>query len=49
MATHAKDAPEQTHPLLWLAGLLVIIGLLVTWFRHWYSSGAAEGRHHGLI
>jgi mono/diheme cytochrome c family protein len=49
MATHARDLPERTHPVLWLVGLIVIITILVSWFRHWYGVGSAEGRDLGAF
>ncbi len=49
MADHAPDLPEKSHPLLWTIGLLVIIGVLIAWFSHWMSLGAARGREHGPI
>ncbi len=49
MDAHLQDPPERSHPLLWTAGLLVIIAILVGWFVSWFDSGAARGRHEGMI
>ncbi|MBA3684337.1 MAG: cytochrome c [Planctomycetes bacterium] len=49
MDAHLQDPPERSHPLLWTAGLLVIIAILIGWFTRWYATGAAHGRHEGLI
>jgi mono/diheme cytochrome c family protein len=49
MATHARDLPERTHPVIWTIGLIVIITILVSWFHHWFGAGFAEGRDHGAF
>lgn len=40
---------ETTHPLLWVAGLVAIIGLLYWWFGYWYGRGEHHGGRAGLI
>ena len=47
--SHVADAPERSHPLLWTAGLLAIIAILVAWFAHFYGVGAAVGREEDMI
>lgn len=49
MATHVHDPVERTHPLLWTAGMLIIVAVLVGWFIHFYGRGVAHGRDLGQL
>ena len=49
MASNVQDPVERTHPLLWTAGLLVIVAILIGWFAHFYGKGSAHGREKGRI
>ena len=49
MATHVQDPVERTHPLLWTAGMLAIVAVLVGWFAHFYGRGSAHGRELGRM
>jgi len=49
MATHAQDPAERSHPLLWTAGMLLIIAVLIGWFVHFYGEGVTHGRELGKL
>lgn len=40
---------EFSHPMLWLAGLVVAAGGLAWLFAHWFQEGAREGRDLGAV
>ncbi len=49
MASHVQDPVERTHPLLWTAGMLAIVAILIGWFVHFYGQGSAHGRELGKL